>query len=973
MESKNGFDQAVSIAFSGLPVDIKVSPANVSLSPGHSTQLSFSAAPYLQASTYSVTVMGTGAGLSPHTAPLSLKITSYPGNTTIPRTRYVRTDAVTEYFLSQNSHWIVYNAPTKRFFATDPSGNRVMVMDAVTRTKIGSIVVPGACGIDDSTDRGTIFVGTLIGDVYAIDPETMAVIRRYTAGQIGPSGYLASSVLGLANGELALLGEGSPVSGIGGRGTFAIWDPATNALEVHGNSLNPGDCADQGASDFTRTGDRALVISLPTFHGVCSFDPATGASNFADVPGFPVVGTPDGKSILVVQPGTVQIPQGNPPPQIAVLDAKTLAPISTFSLSADTNGTSAMFVSPDSKTVYVSEGMWESIVYAYDIGSGELIGWLPSIFVSPISGGMAVGPIDNPNYQAVDESGLAAGPLEEGIGFLDTTALQTGPVGIQLTNGFLNPATGPASGGTQVQIPSERNLDALYFGQNKLTEVFATGAYGPLTVTTPAAPAGVVDVYQLFADGNMQILPDAFSYGPTVLEASADMSTAEGGGTGVLFGYGFGPEVVPSSIPADLQITVGGKAAQAEWFNDNAYGAEYIPYLLQSVAYTLPAGAAGQSEDIEVTTTSGSTTVSNGIHYLPAVRQFPLNGASLAQGVYDSKRDLYYFSDAAAVQVFSKTQGKWLSPFPIPAAPGGHKHRLWGIALSADGSHLAVGDYSLGMVYLFDPDSAASVRTFALQNAAGNGIFPAGLAVNNAGTVIMVAESDVFGSFDDVFVLDTNTGKISVLNVPTGATAQSRVVFAADGTAVYLNSNGTVGSVELENGTVHYASNYPADSGNYDLALSADQSVVAASNWLFDAHLNATSYLTMNDREVSTASSVYGVKLSPDGRLLFQPSEQGIDVYDGRLGVLLHRIALPMPLSKNFDALVSDGVDNILIAITGQGGTGVAVVDLTSLAEPTPLPYLDTVRSEALPWPQNKFHSRAPNTERESRGRAPTD
>src|SRR5438093_10489288 len=60
---------------------------------------------------------------------------------------------------------------------------------------------------------------------------------------------------------------------------------------------------------------------------------------------------------------------------------------------------------------------------------------------------------------------------------------------------------------------------------------------------------------------------------------------------------------------------------------------------------------------------------------------------------------------------------------------------------------------------------------------------------------------------------------------------------------------------------------------------------------------------------------------------------------DGRLGTLLTRIALPITLSPNYDALVSDGKDNILVAITGTNGDGVAVIDLGSIPEPPPLPY----------------------------------
>ena len=127
--------------------------------------------------------------------------------------------------------------------------------------------------------------------------------------------------------------------------------------------------------------------------------------------------------------------------------------------------------------------------------------------------------------------------------------------------------------------------------------------------------------------------------------------------------------------------------------------------------------------------------------------------------------------------------------------------------------------------------------------------------------------------------------------------------------------------------------------GDYDLTLSSDQTQVEATGFLYDSDFNARSFFAMSDRESLNIAYVYGVKLSPDGSLLFQPSTNGIDIFDGRLGTLRTRIALPMPLSENYDALVSDGVDNVLIAITGAMGSGIAIVDLTSIAEPPPLTY----------------------------------
>jgi hypothetical protein len=121
--------------------------------------------------------------------------------------------------------------------------------------------------------------------------------------------------------------------------------------------------------------------------------------------------------------------------------------------------------------------------------------------------------------------------------------------------------------------------------------------------------------------------------------------------------------------------------------------------------------------------------------------------------------------------------------------------------------------------------------------------------------------------------------------------------------------------------------------------LSSNQTQFGASASLYDSNLNEESNLTMNDREITSISYVYGNKLSPDGSLFFQPSTSGIDIFDGHLGTLRNRLALPFLLSQNYDALVANGKDNILLAITGATGDGIAVLDLSFLAEPASLPY----------------------------------
>jgi hypothetical protein len=953
----NGFTSPVTIGVTGLPSGVSVSPTSLQVTPGQSGQLTFTSAAYVSATTASLTLTGSSGPLN-HKATISLAVTAYAGNIPLPRTRYTRTDATTEYFLYPNSNWIVFNSSTNRFFVTDPGSNRVFALDAAQRTIVGSIVVPGAYGIDETPDHTTLYVGTQVGDIYAIDPVSMTVKKRYMASQIGPNGFMAYSVRVLADGSLALLGGQGGIVGVDGYGQFAVWNPASNSITIFGENVAIP-CGQQagGIFEFSVTGDRSLVLLvIGNGNRVCTIDPHTGAANsFVSENGFggyPVVATPDGQSILALQWGTIGT--GNPPPQVVVLDAKTLAQKSTITLTAESTSTSAMVTSADSKTVYVSEDAWTGIVYAYDIASGQLLGWFSNLFLSPIVGGSASGPIYTPAYQAVDNTGLLAGPMEEGVGFLDTSALQTGPVGPDVLNGYLSPATGSSAGGTTVTLSPYSNLDTIYFGANKAgsTELSAGDLF---TTVTPAGPPGPVDVSLLYTNGALQILPDAFSYGPTILEATSNSSTADGGGTGIIYGYGFGPVTNPAQIPSDLQVFVGGKTAQITAFNPSAYGIESPPYPLQSVAYTVPSGTAGAAQDITLSTLSGTTTLSGGMQYLPPLQQFALSGAALAQGIYDPKRDIYYFTDASAIRVFSRSQGQWLASIQVPAAPNGATHRLWGIALSPDGSKLAVSDQSAGSIYVIDPDTHSTVQSFLLSNS----LQPSAIAISDTGMIYYATYDPNTTGSPGIFRLDSSNGSIKSYGIYTFPGAQQlRAVLSSDNSTAYFNNDGSVFSIDTQTNTIQYASADPGCCyGDYNLSLSSNQATLEATSYLYDGNLNAQSYLALNDREALDVSYVDGAKLSADGTLLFQPTTNGIDVYDGRLGTYDARIALPVALSQNYDALVSDGKDNILIAITGQNGTGIAIVDLSSLNEPLPLPYFKN-RPEMMHTPKlNETHS----------------
>ncbi len=130
----NGFASTVSLSISGLPAGVTASPANLLVTPGTPLQITLTAAATVAATSASLTVSGVSGTLS-HSAQLSLTVNALAGSPLISRTRYVRTDSVTEYPYWENQNWIVFDPGTKRFFVADPSGNQVVVMDATKRRR----------------------------------------------------------------------------------------------------------------------------------------------------------------------------------------------------------------------------------------------------------------------------------------------------------------------------------------------------------------------------------------------------------------------------------------------------------------------------------------------------------------------------------------------------------------------------------------------------------------------------------------------------------------------------------------------------------------------------------------------------------------------------------------------------------------------------------------------------------------------
>ena len=975
----------ISIAISRAPAGVTISPTSYTAPPqGVGFDVFVQAAANASPGTITVTA---AYGPVQATASVAIAIGSAEHPVPVPLStadQLLRADSITPYNSFPPPNYTIYHAATQRFFASEPFMDRVYVVDAVKRTLAATLTIPGAFGLDQAPDGSVLYVGTMLGDLYVVDPVNLTILKRYASSTISPYGFSANAVYALADGKLILekyfLVPG--YSWVDGDGPIALWDPQTNDIKVFyaANSGNAGTTPQaasclSGFENVVLTNNRTRVLLAPVItsegsSALCSLDPEAGTWNWSGL-----ISGGSGSALTtfgVSQDGNTLVAFDGY--NIYNLDPATFAVKSTIPVPEGPPGITpdaVLLVSADNSSVFITDQNGADIFDEYSLTTGKMTGWISQVSVpSPDS----YTPFQ-PFYQAITPGGLAAGVTPgAGIGLLDTTAVHAPPVGSRFTDTSLLLPYGPVNGGTLTGwLPNAVGvapppLGSIYFGTNIATDTNNNGFAGFLEAVTPAGAAGPVDVRTFATDGASQLIPDGFSYGPWVVESLPTYSTADGGGQGDLFGYGLGPNLYTGGAlfiapPSDLQVMVGGASAAVTDFSPNPYGSTYFAapiFPTKAAHYTIPGGIAGAASTITVSNDSGTTTAAQTITYLPAIEQYPVSG-ELADGIYDPVRDVYYFTDASQIRVFSLTQNAWLSPIPVPAPQGAAgPQRLVGMAISPDGTKLAVADAGAYAVYVINLNQPSSIQSYS-SSAWGfsETEAPTAVAITNSGNVY-VATSDFNG--------DGGTGGLLLLNpssgtrnvgpgglgsLPTeGGSIGTFLASSADGARIYFNDGGELGFIDSSSGQVTVASIGQTDlgQGSYEIEMGANQTRLFADGFMTDSNLNAIGLQTLNVAESIDAAYVYGAAFSADGSLFFQPGLQSIDLFDGVTGAFRGRIALPVRLSPNFRALVPNNKDSRLIAITGDTGNGIAVIDLNSLPEPTPVTWLQPEAAPAMAW-----------------------
>jgi hypothetical protein len=928
----NTFAASINVSVSGLPTGVTVDPMTFSLTPGGQQQLTVTASPSAQPVTATLAFQATSGSLN-HSSQASLAVVASVSGAHPPiRARYLRINSFYDPGSLQFAppHFTIYDSAHRRFFVSNPFLNEIDVFDAAQETQTARIVVPLAWGLDISPSTGNLYAGTLIGDIYQIDTATLNVIHRYLAASIGPHGFTATTALVLSDGRLALQGGVGEVAvlGVDGYGASVVWNPVTNSLDsgAHGTVCDVGN---EGA--FALSGDRTRILVTSVDEGgggapVCSYDPVARIATYGSFPFATfvrqIIPSPDGSRFFL----TTNLDG------VAVFDAKTaqlLGQITGPDSSNIPNAAAGAVISLDGKSLYLVDQL-SGAVGVFDTTSFIQTGWVPSFTVSDGQSVLVIA--------AIDETGLIAGPTGHGVGFVDSThmiAAQPTP----FAAGFASPATGPLTGGTSItdfatgSVTDSATLRQIYVGDvpGAFASFDASAGHQNVAqvVTPPGNQVGSVDLAVVLSDGAVAVVPEAFSYGPTILEVVPNGATAEGGQTGAIIGYGFGDSAT------EVQVTVGGQSVPVTAVYNHP-PIEPYPFPANALQFTIPPGAAGTAVDVTVTTPAGSATATNAFHYVPTVQSYAL-AASLQSGIYDAGRDLYYFADRAQVQVLSKTAGTWLSPISLPGTSS--KTQFLAISESPDGTRLAVSDFGGQAIYVLNPDNPLSAQIYPMsldKSGFADSIAPDGLAVTNDGMVYF-STRDINGTGTPLFH-KLNTAKGSIIDLgyldglASGGSSDEfdRVFLSSDGRRVYSSISGdvTIGFwVDTSNDSMHFAG-YNYFGGSNDLAVSGDGATIDVGGELADSSLNGQLQVAYIDWETWFPFGALGQKLNQDGSILFQPLSDGIDMIAGNTGRLLYRIQIPVVPASIYDPLLVGQGQNTLAVISD---TAVSFVDLGTL------------------------------------------
>jgi hypothetical protein len=925
VKGQNGFGGDVQVTLGGLPGGVISNPTSpFSVTANTSVPVVLGAAGSAMTGSFNVTVQGTSNALS-HSASLTLVVQKgiLSG---LPRTAYVRTDSIATLDDPPGEprhRRMVYDAANKHLFVANRARNRVEVFSTADQTRVGEISVPVASSADLSADGSTVWVGTVLEEIVAIDTSTLRIRSRYPLAGLSPIPNVIFDrpieVLALSNGKVAVRVRQPDSS----EALLALWDPGGNAL----TNLTPAapPLFQNGVGAMARTGDRTKIlvatndasgeIGVFDANGAIVAGPQTLGSSSISL----VAANGDGSRFAVVLTSSGST-------EVLLLDAA----LGQVAARPETSVYGLTF-SRDGKLLYVSENASAPpVITVLDGLDMHVIGQVPD---AAIQGGRS-------EIEEGDETQVLFGVANRGVNFLDASAPG---VLTPVTPAFAaapsaQPSEGAIVGGTPTALAGQ-NFEPtaqVRFGTQNATTASVTGTTQIQTSSPPSVVNGAVNLTAYFPSGWLAIAPDAFSYGPQILEILPNASAKSGGDTVQIYGYGFGSDA------SKIAVNIGGANAIVQKVEtittlaaslglDSTY-----PFSLQRITIQVPPGTAGKA-DVSVSSSTGTATLAKVFQYLQSEQVFAKPGLYKFL-LYDKARQRVYLSTTDHVDVFDlKAQG-FLSGLVPPGGPPPNA-AIRGLSMTPDGSQLVAADFGAQSVYLLNPDtqspggpgSGTTVVVGGVQGFLNSG--PARVAATSAQTVFVgLSGEGGSGSCNACLSqMDLTASPPTVQPAPqpqvTTVTGAPFIQANGSGNRVFLaynnNPAGPVG--EWDAASPNQFTTFPVQEASADLAAAADGTMLAmrvnGRTEIRDASLALASIpATAELEQIPGRVAVPGFALHPSGALVYQPFltgpapaappatgiQGGVDIVDAHSGQLRLRIFLPEPL-----AMLSSDIDGL--------------------------------------------------------------
>ena len=881
------------------------SGANIQLNPTNFLQFSVVAGALAQPlQNFPIVVTATDINNSSNSSVVIVPLTiSVPSSSVAPtRTTFARTD--------QDPTGVVYDQARKLLFVSVETLNEVAVLSSVDGHRVTTIPVPFPAGIDEAADGSAVYVvSPYFTKITTIDPNLLQVVNQTSLPQVSKAVVQTGfQIATLSNGSVLVLladqdSNGPPVY---------LWDPANNTF----TGLGQRSFVSFGQAIVRSADHSKVLVSRVNSSGttVFLFDALTNQlTGPFDLSGYAQAISPDGSRIVDVglqnQPTVFYDNQFNALGSVA---------LSAFPIHG-------AIYSLDGSRVYVLQDdlfSLASVAAVIDTATFSMTGVVSSFnfgALLPFSG------LVNTAF-AVDETGMIFGPARGGLGYLDVSS--PGFLSLPLSSGAqLSPTLASLSAPTPAQMSglfSSAQTYNAYFGAapaspltRKATNVSVRSA-NMLDLTVPiGVAAGPANVTLTRSDGFFQVIPDAVTFGPTVLGVDANAGSPSGGDSIEVIGYGF--------EGANVQVTIGGNPATNIQLRPSFGGR----FPTERIDLKTPAGAPGNA-DVTVTTSDGSTTVSDGFQYLNSIQIYPITGA-LDSIVYDQTRQKLYLTnqDHNRVEIFDLSTRAFLSPITVGRQPTA-------LAITPDGLLLAAVNSTDGTISVVDLTTAHVVATYPALTAAdascGGQLLNLSPAVPHRMLVdLNCALALATGNFH---LIDLDTGSLSCAGVVGCSSDGTSFVFdqglaamasTPDGGRIFLaDQSGTsgqpVGMLNLVANTL--ATGFDGTFG--DVAANADGNTFAASFGIANAQLSRTSIMAYEpyaDSGTQSGHNLVGEKLNPSGSLLFVPQDTGVDIFDVHTGRLAQHVVLPEPIPSDTNAMALDETGTRMFLISNSGIT----------------------------------------------------